>query len=190
MTLPRMMKSLKPLSIDHSLVVPVVCDLTTTAAGTHLAASTVSQPRVSGQAGTYRGDRRACHALGGPREGCRLGTQGLAGVLFDMDGTLVDSEKVWDVGLTELAERYGGTLSAAARTRMVGTSMAESMSILHGDIGQPWRDNAVSVAWLEERVKELFGDGLVWRPGAAELLPELRAAGVPLALVTTTRRPL
>jgi len=29
-----------------------------------------------------------------------------------MDGTLVDSEKVWDVGLTELAQRYGGTLSA------------------------------------------------------------------------------
>jgi HAD superfamily hydrolase (TIGR01509 family) len=107
-----------------------------------------------------------------------------------MDGTLVDSEKVWDVGLTELAQRYGGTLSAAARTRMVGTSMAESMSILHGDIGQPWRDNAVSVGWLEERVKELFGDGLVWRPGAAELLAELRAAVVPMALVTTTRRHL
>ena len=87
-----------------------------------------------------------------------------------MDGTLVDSEKVWDVGLTELAQRYGGALSADARTRMVGTSMAESMSILHGDIGQPWRDPVASVAWLEERVKELFGAGLVWRPGAAALL--------------------
>jgi HAD superfamily hydrolase (TIGR01509 family) len=110
--------------------------------------------------------------------------------LFDMDGTLVDSEKVWDVGLTELAQRYGGALSADARTRMVGTSMAESMSILHGDIGQPWRDPVTSVAWLEERVKELFGAGLVWRPGAAELLSELRTAEVPMALVTTTRRHL
>jgi HAD superfamily hydrolase (TIGR01509 family) len=110
--------------------------------------------------------------------------------LFDMDGTLVDSEKVWDVGLTELAQRYGGALSADARTRMVGTSMAESMSILHGDIGQPWRDPVASVAWLEERVKELFGAGLVWRPGAAGLLAELRTAGVPMALVTTTRRHL
>jgi HAD superfamily hydrolase (TIGR01509 family) len=110
--------------------------------------------------------------------------------LFDMDGTLVDSEKVWDVGLTELAQRYGGALSADARTRMVGTSMAESMSILHGDIGQPWRDPVASVAWLEERVKELFGAGLVWRPGAAGLLADLRTAGVPMALVTTTRRHL
>src|SRR5439155_16619807 len=58
-------------------------------------------------------------------------------VLFDMDGTLVDSEKVWDVGLRELSTRYGGELSAAARASMVGTSMAESMAILHADLGQP-----------------------------------------------------
>jgi len=111
-------------------------------------------------------------------------------VLFDMDGTLVDSEKVWDVGLTELAGRYGGVLSAVARARMVGTSMAESMSILHDDLGQPWRDPDASVAWLEDRMRELFAAGLVWRPGAAELLARLSAAGVPMALVTATRRHL
>jgi HAD superfamily hydrolase (TIGR01509 family) len=114
----------------------------------------------------------------------------LAGVLFDMDGTLVDSEKVWDVGLTELAGRYGGVLSAQARARMVGSNMSRSMAILHDDIGQPWRDPVASVTWLEDRMKELFAAGLVWRPGAAGLLTELRAARVPLALVTATRRHL
>ena len=114
----------------------------------------------------------------------------LAGVLFDMDGTLVDSEKVWDVGLTELAGRYGGVLSADARARMVGSNMSRSMAILHDDIGQPWRDPVASVTWLEERMKKLFAAGLVWRPGAAELLAGLSAAGVPLALVTATRRHL
>ena len=34
--------------------------------------------------------------------------------LFDMDRTLVDSEKLWYVALHELAARYGGTLSDAA----------------------------------------------------------------------------
>jgi HAD superfamily hydrolase (TIGR01509 family) len=111
-------------------------------------------------------------------------------VLFDMDGTLVDSEKVWDVGLLELAQRYGGTLSATARARMVGSSMADSMAILHEDIGQPWRDPQDSLIWLEDRVKGLFADGLVWRPGALELLGEVTAARIPAALVTATRRHL
>jgi HAD superfamily hydrolase (TIGR01509 family) len=114
----------------------------------------------------------------------------LAAVLFDMDGTLVDSEKVWDIGLAELAQRYGGLLSPSARARMVGTSMSESMTILHDDIGQPWRDPVASTRWLEERVKELFAVGLVFRPGAVELLTSLERAGIPMALVTATRRHL
>jgi HAD superfamily hydrolase (TIGR01509 family) len=113
-----------------------------------------------------------------------------AAVLFDMDGTLVDSERLWDVALHELARRYGGTLSPAGRRAMVGASMADSMAILHADLGQPWRDAASGAAWLEERVAELFLDGLPWRPGALTLLRAVRAAGIPTALVTSTARAL
>ncbi|GAA3511752.1 HAD family hydrolase [Actinocatenispora rupis] len=118
-------------------------------------------------------------------------TTGLAAVLFDMDGTLVDSEKVWTVALYELAEKLGGRLSDAARAAMVGTNMSRSMAILHDDLGLPAdRDTADSVAWLEDRMGELFADGLVWKPGAQELLAAVAAADIPAALVTATRRRL
>jgi HAD superfamily hydrolase (TIGR01509 family) len=107
-----------------------------------------------------------------------------------MDGTLVDSEKVWDIALNELAERAGGRLSLAARQAMIGSNMARTMRLLREDLGQPDRDEAADVEWLTDRVFDLFGRGLVWRPGALELLHAVRAAGLPTALVTSTGRKL
>lgn len=107
-----------------------------------------------------------------------------------MDGTLVDSEKLWGVALEGLAIRAGGRLSAEARLAMVGTSMPVSMALFREDLGQPDRPSEPDVAWLHERVTELFSDGLEWRPGAQELLHEVRNAGVPTALVTSTARRL
>ncbi|MEV7230636.1 MULTISPECIES: HAD family phosphatase [Polymorphospora] len=117
-------------------------------------------------------------------------TKSVAAVLFDMDGTLVDSEKLWDAAMTELATEYGGVLSPQARMAMVGSAMATSMRILHDDLGQPWRDPAEGIAFLHRRVAELFVGGLEWRPGALALLRAVRAAGIPTALVTSTARQL
>jgi HAD superfamily hydrolase (TIGR01509 family) len=111
-------------------------------------------------------------------------------VLFDMDGTLVDSEKVWDVALAELAERAGGKLSLETRHAMIGSNIGRTMQLLRDDLGQPDRPEAPDVEWLTERVFHLFAEGLVWRPGALELLRAVRAAGTPTALVTSTGRRL
>jgi HAD superfamily hydrolase (TIGR01509 family) len=107
-----------------------------------------------------------------------------------MDGTLVDSEKVWDIALKELATRAGGQLSTAARQAMIGSNMRRTMQLLRDDLGQPDRDEAADAQWLTDRVFDLFGRGLVWRPGALELLTAVRAAGLPTALVTSTGRKL
>jgi HAD superfamily hydrolase (TIGR01509 family) len=113
----------------------------------------------------------------------------LGGVLCDMDGTLLDSEKIWDVALADTAAWLGGELSPAARMRMVGSSMARSVAILHADLDVD-ADPESSAAFLTDRTADLFRTDLVWRPGARELLVALQKAGVPAALVTSTRRHL
>jgi HAD superfamily hydrolase (TIGR01509 family) len=113
----------------------------------------------------------------------------LAAVLFDMDGTLLDSEKIWDVALADLAASLGGTLSVAARQSMVGSSLWRSVSIVHTDLGVQ-ADVEASAAYLSERTAQLFRTDLEWKPGARELLLAVVAAQLPTALVTSTYRQL
>lgn len=115
-----------------------------------------------------------------------------AAVLFDMDGTLIDSEKVWDVSLADVATQLGGELSAETRAVMIGSNMDRTMVLMFEDLGLPLEPAAMAEAgrFLTKRTEELFHDGLPWRPGAAELLSAVRAAGVPTALVTSTERDL
>ena len=115
---------------------------------------------------------------------------GLRAVLFDMDGTLVETESYWGEAMAELAELLGGTMSPEARQSTVGTSMRTSMRILHADVGVVRDEEQLQADadWVMDRVTQLMASGIAWQPGARELLVAVRAAGLRTALVTTTPR--
>ncbi|MFE6613867.1 HAD family hydrolase [Amycolatopsis sp. NPDC057786] len=117
---------------------------------------------------------------------------GLAAVLWDMDGTLVDSEKLWDVALYEAVESLGGTLAEEQRLSLVGSNMDDTAAFLLEVCGRPVTPESIAEMgeWIRRRTANLFDGPLPWRPGAQELLELLRANGVPMALVTSTERPL
>jgi len=113
----------------------------------------------------------------------------LQAVLFDMDGTLLDSERLWDISVADLAQWRGGVLSAQTRESMVGTSLVDAVGIIHAEIGSR-ADERESAEYLLSRTAELFRTDLIINPGARELLDEVHAAQLPTALVTSTSRRL
>ena len=117
---------------------------------------------------------------------------GLRAVLWDMDGTLVDSEKLWDVAMNALYAELGGVLTAAVRAATVGGSAADTMRIVYEDLGLDPDPAAMAqtAAWMHAYTAELFDAELPWCAGARELLAELAGDGTPMALVTNTPRVL
>jgi HAD superfamily hydrolase (TIGR01509 family) len=109
-----------------------------------------------------------------------------------MDGTLVDSEKLWDISLAELAGELGGELTPSARAAMVGSNMGRTLDLMFTALGRPADPAELGRAerWLTDRTRELFSVGLPWRPGAQVALRAVRAAGIATALVTSTHRDL
>ncbi len=112
-----------------------------------------------------------------------------AAVLWDMDGTLVDTEPYWMDCEFELVAAHGGTWSDEHAHAIIGSDLRESGRYIrdHGGVDLP----------IDEIVNQLL-DGVIarvretmpWRPGARDLLAELHDNDIPCALVTMSWRRL
>ena len=92
-----------------------------------------------------------------------------AAVLWDMDGTLVDTEPYWIAAEHDIVEEHGGTWTEELAHQLVGQDLLVAATFI--------RDNS-AVDWSPERiVDEMLGrvigkvsEHIPWRPGARELL--------------------
>ncbi|WP_432032375.1 HAD-IA family hydrolase [Streptomyces antibioticus] len=106
----------------------------------------------------------------------------LQAVLFDMDGTLVDTERLWWEAVEQVA---GRTLTEADRPDVLGRAVEHTADWLAAATGAP-------AAGLARALHREFADrvrtGIAPRPGALALLDALAREGVPTALVTASPR--
>ena len=110
-----------------------------------------------------------------------------AAVLWDMDGTLVDTEPYWMECEFTLAAKYGGTWTHEHGLAVVGGDLIDSATYMREHMGID-RTPLQIVEELLDGVVEMVEREIPWRPGARELLAALREVDVPCALVTMSWR--
>ncbi|MEC5181031.1 HAD family hydrolase [Arthrobacter sp. CG_A4] len=112
----------------------------------------------------------------------------LKAALWDMDGTIVDTEPYWIDAEHALVAAHGGEWSHEKAMQLVGQSLVFSAGILQeAGVGLERRE---IIDILTSHVISLVRTSVPWRPGARELLDELHTAGIRCALVTMSEAPL
>lgn len=106
-----------------------------------------------------------------------------AAVLWDLDGTIIDSEPLWMAGEHELAERYGKTWTQEDGLALVGNSLMGSGEYIQRHLEADMTPEEI-VDFLVLRLAAALREEIPWRPGARELIKAIHAEGVPQALVT------
>jgi HAD superfamily hydrolase (TIGR01509 family) len=137
-----------------------------------------------------KGENAASRDDAGAREPGR-GSQAaseLRAVLFDMDGLLVDSEPLWFEAERFVMARMGGSWAEADQEQLIGGSLGNSVAYMRARATRPAEPEQVG-RWLLDTMAALVAErGVPLMPGAAELLAEIAAAGIPRALVTSAQR--
>jgi HAD superfamily hydrolase (TIGR01509 family) len=106
-------------------------------------------------------------------------------VFFDMDGLLVDTERVWLEIETGVMARLGGEWTPEHQSHLVGGSMERTVGYMLAVSGSDVTPETLR-EWMIDGMVERLADGVRLMPGASELLDALREDGVPVGLVTSS----
>ncbi|MEY3274616.1 MAG: hypothetical protein RLZZ279_748 [Actinomycetota bacterium] len=110
-----------------------------------------------------------------------------AAVLFDMDGTLIDSEHHWLSSEQELAASWGEKWTSDDGEQLIGMSLYQSTSLIKEKLGIDLTPSQITELLTDSVIAKLDAN-TVWRPGALELLDDLQQKGIKTALVTMSMR--
>ena len=108
-----------------------------------------------------------------------------AAVLVDQDGTVVDTEPVWEKCESAILSDMGGVLTPQMRFRMVGGPLRRTIDVMNEAAARP-RPAAELEAELVEAVARIIDvDGAPWMPQTEPFMKRVKGVGIPIGLVTS-----
>jgi HAD superfamily hydrolase (TIGR01509 family) len=109
-------------------------------------------------------------------------------ILFDLDGTLIDSAPLWRDALSSLVATRHPYPPDRTFDGLIGLTTAEAVGIVAGRLGWRGGDVASDVRWVERHVCARYSTGVAWHAGAPDLVESIRATGRFTGLVTSSSR--
>jgi len=113
-----------------------------------------------------------------------------AAILFDMDGTLVDTEHVWLEGEILTMTTLGGTWSGADQALCLGGPLERVADYMVAKSGTQISSAEVGGRLIATMEALFRREDSTWQSGARELLAAACSAGIPTALVSASWRNL
>ncbi|MGO3147583.1 MAG: HAD family hydrolase [Leucobacter sp.] len=110
-----------------------------------------------------------------------------AAALWDMDGTIIDSEPLWLGAEVVMLERYGIPVPPNIHERLIGQGLTTAARVFQ-EFGVPLSVDEIIEEWANGVVDGLAKTAPAWIPGALELLASFRELGIPNVLVTMSVR--
>lgn len=111
-------------------------------------------------------------------------------VLFDLDGTLIDSEGLWWRAECLVVDGLGGTWTPQDQAMCLGGPLERVSAYMAQRSGSARTPDDIGRELLDCMEGLLRSEPLEWRPGARELLAQCRAEGIPTGLVSASHRRL
>ena len=117
-----------------------------------------------------------------------ISAAGITHAIFDLDGTLLDTEPLYTVAAQQVVERYGKSFDWELKREIMGGGPLAGAAIVVERLGLPITAEAYLTA-REAILRELFTATRALR-GAELIVEALHARGIPLAIGTSSSKPL